>query len=83
MVNDYMTGTISNCTATTEASNGVITGVYDYTSQFKDDFQKDPLVALQKRDAQEYSIPVQGELKQNKSQKMEVELCLCSKTLWS
>ena len=82
---EYATGTTSNCTTATEISTGTITGVYDYTSQVKGDFNADPLVALQKYGAQDYSIPVQiqKEPKQNKSQKMEVELCLCSKALWS
>ena len=78
-----MTGTASDCTIATGISLGDISGVYDYTPQFKTDFQGDPLVALQKYDAGDYAIPVQEELKQDKSNKMEVELCLCSKALWS
>ena len=77
----YMTGTISNCTTTTGISETIM-GACDYTPQFKTDFQGDSLVAPQKYSAGDYAIPVQEEPK-IKSNKMEVELCLCSKALWS
>jgi len=79
MVNDYMTDTSSNCTAATGAFNGIMG-----SSNYKDDNTPSrwEFASLSLPSMGVPSAPPKPIIK-NKSNKMEVELCLCSKALWS